>query len=161
MLKAEGEMPIKYDEFLRSCKGNVSPSKYALLEKLSVNSAQGPLVKEWAEFYRRFNGELTFQRKKKLGQSVNQYTDKDDEASKAISAALSADNPLSGEIILLSFLFKKLDGFIGTHVFDDYALFGYALKLKLLERKTVFDLEAGKKELNRLVKNIERQISEI
>lgn len=161
MLKADGEMPIKYDEFLHYCEGNVNASKYGLLKELSVNSTEGPLVKEWAEFYRKFNGELTFRRNKKLGRPASRDFDKDDDTSKVISAALSDDNPLNAEIMLLSFLFKKLDTFIGTHVFDDYALFGYALKLKLLERKTVFNTETGKSELNRLVKNIEKQISEI
>ena len=62
MLKANGEMPIKYHEFLSCCEKNVSASKYDLLKELSVNSTQGPLVKEWAEFYRKFNDELAFQR---------------------------------------------------------------------------------------------------
>lgn len=161
MLKANGEMPIKYDEFLSCCEKNVSASKYDLLKELSVNSTQGPLVKEWAEFYRKFNDELAFQRNKKLGHQQNQYFDKDDDASKVISVAISDNNPLNAELTLLSFLFNKLDDLIGTHVFDDYALFGYALKLKLLERKTVFNTEIGKSELDRLVKKIEEQIAKI
>ena len=45
--------------------------------------------------------------------------------------------------------------------YDDYALFGYALKLKLLERKTVFNAEKGKAELDKLVKSLEEQITKI
>ena len=47
-------------------------------------------------------------------------------------------NPLAAEEMLLSFEFERLDELVGIHYFDDYALIGYALKLKLLERKTSF-----------------------
>lgn len=161
MLKAEGEMPIKYDEFLNYCSGNVSNQKYEQLKNLSLDSNDGPLLKEWSEFYRGFKSELTFQRSKKMGVSSNMSFDKDGESAKVISLALSDKNPLNAEITLLTLQFDKLDSLIGTHTFDDYALFGYALKLKLLERKTVFNLKSGKSELNYLVKGLEEQIEKI
>ena len=78
-----------------------------------------------------------------------------------ISLAIADENPLNAEKTLLSFLFGRLDLRIGTHDYDDYALFGYALKLKLLERKTVFNTEKGKAELDKLVKSLEEQITKI
>ena len=45
MLKADGEMPIRYDEFLRYCSGNVEESKYEILKNLTVESTFGPLIK--------------------------------------------------------------------------------------------------------------------
>ncbi len=161
MLKAEGDMPIKYEKFLSYCKDTVSPKNYELLENLSVDSDTGPLVKEWAKFYRSFKEELTSQRNKKLGNASGQVFDKDGETAKIISLAIADKNPLNAEKMLLALQFDKLDSIIGTHSFDDYALFGYALKLKLLERKTVFNEKKGKSELSRLVKGLEEQIEGI
>ena len=45
-----------------------------------------------------------------------------------------------------------------THYFDDRALTGYALKLKLLERKSCFDQKKGKAELDRILDGLQKQI---
>ena len=161
MLKAEGDMPIDYNTFLSYAKGNVSEQKYEMLENLSLDSNNGPLIKEWNEFYRSFKGELTYERSKKIGKAFNTPFDRDSETAKVISLAVAEKNPLTAEIMLLSLQFQKLDSLIGSHSFDDYALFGYALKLKLLERKTVFNQKTGKSELKRLVSGLEEQIEKI
>jgi hypothetical protein len=62
-LKADGEMPITYSEFLSCCQSNVSESKYKLLEDLSLSSVEGPLVNKWAEFYGMLTKELNYQRR--------------------------------------------------------------------------------------------------
>ena len=50
-LRADGDMPITYEEFLTLCQGNVSESDFELLKNLTLNSKEGPLVTEWAKFY--------------------------------------------------------------------------------------------------------------
>ncbi len=45
-LTAGGGMPLDYGTFLGMCRGNVSDETYALLEKLTLNSAEGPLADE-------------------------------------------------------------------------------------------------------------------
>lgn len=161
MLKSEGDAPIKYEQFLKYCEGEVSKSKYEMLKNLTLDSANGPLLSEWSKFYKAFKGELDYLRNKRLGKPANQVYDRDIEASKVIASALADDNPLNAEKTLLAIQFDKLDSIIGTHSFDDYSLFGYALKLKLLERKTVFSQKKGKSELSRLVKGLEEQIEAI
>ena len=42
-LKADGEMPITYSEFLNCCQSNVSDSDYELLVNLTLSSTEGPL----------------------------------------------------------------------------------------------------------------------
>ncbi|HCH28305.1 MAG TPA: hypothetical protein DEW35_02235 [Ruminococcaceae bacterium] len=161
MLRADGTMPITYKKFLSYCKDSVSGANYELLENLSVDSKKGVLISEWAEFYSAFKEELTYQRNKKAEKSVPQPTGVDIEVKKTISAAVNDENPLNAENTLLALQFDRLDSLIGIHSFDDYALFGYAMKLKLLERKTVFDQKAGKDEFTRLVKGLEEQINRI
>ena len=94
----------------------------------------------------------------RLGKKVQPVYPKDEELSKVVTSAMQA-NPLQGEEELLSLQFKKLDELIGTHYFDDYALMGYALKLKLLERKSQFIKQTGKAEFDRIVGEIQQQIT--
>jgi len=161
MLKSDGDMPIEYSKFLSYCEDTVSADKYKLLAELSIDSVKGPLVIEWAKFYRIYKTELNYQRNKRLERPCEIPYGRDDEIAKVITLAMADKNPLNAEKTLLALQFDKLDSLIGTHAFDDYALFGYALKLKLLERKASFVQKRGKKELDRLVKRLEEQIESI
>ena len=66
-LRADGEMPITYSEFLNCCQSNVSDSDYQLLKDLTLSSTEGPLVGEWARFYGMLTKELNYQRSMNLG----------------------------------------------------------------------------------------------
>ena len=137
-LSSDREMPITYEQFLLSCAGNVSEEKYQMLENLTVSSTEGPLIREWAHTYGLLMKELNAQRKARLGQSVT-GAEKDGANTQVIAAVIAADNPLAAEQILLDHEFELLDMLVGMHMFDDYVLFGYAMKLKLLERKSCFE----------------------
>lgn len=159
MLKSNGDMPISYGEFLEMCRSALSDSKYELLENLTLDSSEGPLVSEWAKFYGVLREELTFQRNARLGRRAQSPSIKDESAAKVISMAMNHQNPLAAEEMLLALQFQKLDELIGIHYFDDYALFGYALKLKLLERKKSFNHKKGKAELENIIKKLEQEIT--
>ncbi len=158
MLRSDGDLPMTYDEFLEICHSSLSGSKYELLRNLSLSSSEGPLVSEWAKFYNTLNDELIHQRNQRLGREGQAAHQKDESASKIVTAAMNAKNPLAAEEMLLALQFEKLDQLIDVHYFDDYALFGYALKLKLLERKSSFKKESGKAEFSRIVGELEEQI---
>ena len=78
-----------------------------------------------------------------------------------VTAAVNAENPLEGERLLLDLEFRRLDGMIGLHNFDDHALFGYAMKLQLLERQRTFRYEAGKRAFDELMAGIRQQVSSL
>ncbi len=158
MLKADGDMPLSYDQFLEMCRNDLNDSKYEILKNLTLSSDEGPLISDWAKFYGALKEELTFQRNVRLGNKAKAPDIKDEGVAKIVSAAMKHKNPLTAEEMLLSLEFQKLDELVGIHYFDDYALFGYALKLKLLERKKSFNYEKGKAELNKIVENLEHEI---
>ncbi len=161
MLRADSAMPFSYDTFLSMCQTCVDASTYKLLENLSVNSTEGPLVEDWAKFYGVLASELSYQRNLKLGRPCDQPVEREEETIRAVSAALNAQNPLEAEIQLLELEFKKLDELTSLHFFDAYTLFGYALKLKLLQRLTIFDTPKGQTEFKRLFDGIQAQILSI
>lgn len=158
MLKADGSPPLTYAEFLEMCKSAVSAAKYSALENLTLSSNKGPLLSEWSEFYAAFERELIRYRNQRSGKQVQNAGVRDESVFKTISAAVGGKNPLEAEKALLALEFEKLNELIGTHYFDDHALMGYALKLKLLERKNVFDQKKGKAELGRILHGLQQQI---
>ena len=52
----------------------------------------------------------------------------------------------------------RLDELVGLHSFDDCALYGYALKLRLLERQRVFRHDEGKAAFDTLLGQVRQQI---
>lgn len=158
MLRADGEIPFGYDEFLSQCSGAVDGETYRKLETLTLASDEGPLLEDWAVFYRQLAGELTYQRLLKLGRSAEPPAERDADAIKAVTAAIAAKNPLEAEELLLTLQFEKLDELVSLHFFDETVLFGYALKLKLLERKCAFDKASGRAEFDRLFHTVQEQV---
>ncbi len=158
MLKSDGDMPFSYEQFLSVCHDSLGEDKYRMLAELSLSSSEGPLVSEWAKFYGALTDELTYQRNIRLGRKAKAPEQREEAVSKLVSSAMNNKNPLEAEEMLLALEFERLDELIGTHYFDDYALIGYALKLKLLERKKSFDKERGKNEFYRIIDNLEQQI---
>lgn len=157
-LRTDGEMPLSYEEFLGMCRTSVSEEKYRILESLTLASTEGPLLKKWSEFYGNLTKELNSQRSQRLGKSYAASFDKDYVITQVAAAALAAKNPLEAEKILLDCEFENLDSLVGLHTFDDEFLFGYALKLKLLERQSQFIQEKGKKEFKRLFDQVQQRV---
>ena len=156
-LTTAGEMPISYEDFLAQCQTTVSANTYALLKDLTLLSEEGPLVDKWHAIYGDLTKELNYQRSMRLGKSYV-APDKDDAVSAVVAAALAAKNPLEAEKILLDFEFEYLDSLVGMHYFDDYVLFGYAIKLKLLERQSCFDHDKGQSEFKRLFDQVQQRV---
>lgn len=159
MLKTEGDAPLDYAAFLSMCKTGTGRSVYEKLETLTVDSDKGPLLSEWAVFHRALKAELNCQRSIKLGRTAALPDSSDAEIVQTVQAAVNAENPLAGEQLLLELEFRRLDSMIGLHNFDDHALYGYAMKLLLLERRRIFRYENGKPAFDRLMDNIRQQIS--
>ena len=133
----------------------------AALEELTVESDKGPLLSEWAAFYTALSRELTYQRSVKLGRACPVPSDRDAAIVQTVTAAVNAENPLEGERLLLDLEFRRLDGMIGLHNFDDHALYGYAMKLQLLERQRTFRYESGKRAFDGLMQSIRQQVSSL
>ena len=161
MLSADQPMPFSYSTFLEMCQGNVSEDSYRLLSELTLKSKDGPLVDEWHSFYSSLMAELGTQRSARLGKPYSTEADRDPISAAQVSAAMSAQDPLAAERLLLNYEMDTLDSLVGLHDFDDHALFGYALKLKLLERFESFGPEDGKQEFSNILGSLQRQVTSL
>lgn len=160
-LSSDSQMPFDYSTFLEMCKSSVSSKVYKTLEELTLDSENGPLIKEWGAFYRKLINALNYLRREKLGLKTEESSVEDAAAKDAAIQAMNAKNPLEAEQIMLKAQFDHLDQLVAMHYFDDTVLFGYAVKLKLLERQNIFDMAEGKKEFKRLFDSIQDQILSI
>ncbi len=162
MLRPQGEPPMDYTAFLAMCRTAVGSGVYQTLETLetlTVDADKGPLLSEWGCFYRMLSEELTYQRNVKLGRPCAAPYQRDAGIVRTVTEAVNAENPLVGERLLLDLEFRRLDDMIGLHNFDEHALYGYAMKLRLLERQRRFRHDAGRRAFDGLMDNIRQQIS--
>lgn len=160
-LKTNGEMPFDYKTFLKMCETAVSASVYSELEKLTLESDKGTFLSKWAAFYGNLKHELNCLRKEKLGKPFTRSFDRDSTIQAVAQNAMNAEDPLSAERILLDAEFKYLDELVSMHFFDNAVLYGYALKLKLLERQNIFSFAEGSAEFKRLFDGVQQQILSI
>ena len=117
MLRAGDAPPLDYAAFLDQCQGAVSDRVYRSLEELTVRSEDGGFVSRWAAFYRVLQGELTYQRRVKRGESCAAPNERDAAVTQTVTAAVNAKDPLEGERLLLALEFDRLDEQIGrAHV---------------------------------------------
>ena len=158
MLKTDGSVPMNFKNFLEQCKSCVSAATYQSLCNLSDPNNSHPMLKAWASFYNTLMDEMTYQRSVKLGKQVATPSNRDSELANTVAAALAAKNPLIAEQMLLELEFKRIDSMMGLHNFDDYYLFGYGIKLKLLERQAVFKHDEGAEEFKSLFTSLQKQI---
>ena len=115
MLRAGDAPPLDYAAFLDQCRGAVSDRVYRSLEELTVRSEDGGFVSRWAAFYRVLQGELTYQRRVKRGESCAAPNERDAAVTQTVTAAVNAKDPLEGERLLLALEFDRLDELVGLH----------------------------------------------
>ncbi len=163
MLRYEGGLPFDTASFLEQCKSQVSESDYQSLESaLSGRHASHPFLKKWQQFASMVKKELNDQRSTRLGLTEPKYRndgEKDFRIGEAVRQALSNDNALEAELSLLSLKWNFIEEISALHFFDVEALLSYAVKLQILERKSLFTKEEGNAEFKRLFSNLQSEIA--
>ena len=163
LLRYDGQCPFDSASFLEQCKSQVSAHDYqTIVSALSGRNSSHPFLKKWQQFTSMVKKELNDQRSKKLGLSASKYRndgEKEVRIGEAVRQALLNENALEAELSLLSLKWKYLDEIAALHYFDVEALLSYAVKLQLLERKSLFTKEEGNAEFKRLFSNLQSEIA--
>ncbi|MFA6844532.1 MAG: DUF2764 family protein [Sphaerochaetaceae bacterium] len=156
---------LSVEGFLSQCKANMGPRDYHLIEcAISGESVGNSFLLRYQRFCQMVKSELSEQRARKLSLPLEKYKNNGPKSyviSDAVRMAISNENVLSGEMILIVLKWKYLDEMCAQHVFDIEALLSYALKLSLITRKNLFSQEAGNVEFRRLFSNLQSDISSI
>jgi len=161
-LRYDGTLPFTTDAFLALCKDQVSNAHYLLLEQAVEGVASmHHFLSRYQHFADMVKKELTEARSKKLSLSDPAYRndgEKEARISDIVRQALASDDVLQAEMLLIKLHWNYLDELSALHTFDIEGLLSYALKLKMLQRKSLFTREEGNAEFKRLFSNIQTEI---
>ncbi len=161
-LRYDGSLPFTTDDFLSVCKEQVSKSHIALLRQaVSGEHSSHPFLSQYQHFASMVQKELVEARSKKLSLSDSSYRndgEKQANISETVRQALSNEDVLQAELMLIRLHWAFLDDLSALHTFDIEGLLSYALKLKILQRKSLFTREEGNAEFKRLFSNIQTEI---
>lgn len=179
MLQFSQKLPLSYADFLASYSESVSEADRRCLQSLERNfrftldpdDGEGHLItRQWNEFVHDVTSELAHLRiiKARKESEHHQHEDKDiysmvlsGEVVDGVRTVFSMDDPLSSEMALLKLYWDKADSLRGSHAFDSTSLLVYAIQLRILERKELFDPLEGNQEFKRLFHDIQTTIKSI
>ncbi len=144
-----GEKPvISYEDFLESCRTQLSPANMAIIKKAEE-------WKKWSRFNTALKNEIAvFRATKKSKDSAKYMHGEDDRDPLLVSSAhwaVNLDSPLEAERFLDQLRWEKLEELSKNHYFDIDFLVTYALKLKILERWQTINSQDGMQTLQTLV----------
>jgi hypothetical protein len=157
MLALESDTYPSESEFLDACAARMDAGDYGRLiyTQLYVEPGYRPRTaaqKQWYELELALRNALARVRAAALNrdaeESVRRTTDgrdpgEDPAVVGVVREAYSQESPLRQEERLLQYRWELLEQMAVGHFFDLDALVIYYLKLKILERRAVFDREAG------------------
>ncbi len=162
-LRLDGPMPYSVASFLDEAKNHVKGRNWTLLVAAATEKeSKSSILSAWQSHKRLLASELASQRSKRKGYRGTEYPHHDEAEQRiceTVRQALSLDDPLKAELLLLELSWKRIDELVGLDAFSINALVAYVLKLGLLERKSHFDQVSGNSEFKRIFANLQIEIA--
>ena len=151
----DGEtVPFTRESFLEAIKGFVPERDYKAIENIfDGKSVKRGFIKEYNRLSSSIERALMYYRAKRLSIDDEKYADIsgiDSDILSMAEKAVSNENPYESELEVFGIYWKALDNLQLNHFGDFLSLAVYALKLKLLFRKTSFNKQKGEEEAERL-----------
>ena len=147
-------IPFTRESFLERIKGFVPNKDYkgivSIFDGKNINRS---FIKEYNRLSSGIERALLYFRAKRLGIQDEKYMNIngiDSDILKLAENAVNNDNPYQSELEVFGIYWKALDKLQLNHFADFLSLSVYALKLKLLFRKTSFNKQKGEQEAERL-----------
>ena len=72
---------------------------------------------------------------------------------------MSAKNPLDAELLIMKFRFDYLEKAMAFKAFNQDVVLGYALQLRILIRKDLFDVDLGNAQYQKLFDKVREEIN--
>lgn len=152
--KGDAKVPFSKESFLARIDGFVpEKDKKSIENLLNGKSINTPFMKEYNAMSSSIERAVLHYRALRLGKNDSKYILKASESSdvmKLAHDAVETDNPYESEMRIIELYWKALDKLATFHYADFLTLCVYALKLKMLFRKTAFDKQKGRAEATRL-----------
>jgi len=170
-LTYEQTIPMSSAEFIALAKGLMKSKKSSLLDqctlepnplseedseedsKKKAKRTSSDFINRWRvwEYALRFN--LAKGRAKKLqrgSEDMAEPAENPADAALVAKNALDMESSLEAEMYLDRARWNTIESFVGGGTFSESAMYAYLLKLRLMERKAMFNTEEGFTEYKRL-----------
>ncbi len=141
--------PLRSSDLLELCERMLKPVDYEDLLSGNLNpegTGSRGLSRRFRMWDRSLRNELAILRGVESGRDISSYlreTNTESDTRRIAGEAMSKSNPLEAEMYLNNQRWLKIDELVCCHSFDMEFLRGYRLKLLLLERQEMFDMERG------------------
>ena len=159
------DVPISSEDFKALARELMSASDAAVLEHCTldpdplkegetepaytepVHKTSSSLVNEWKKWERTLRLNLAKGRAQKLKKDIPaDVPDFPDDAALVAKTALVMESPLEAELYLDKARWDIIENLQGIDIFCEKAIYGYLLKLLLMERRVMFDADKGFRE---------------
>lgn len=148
--------PFSFAGFLERCEGRMRDADFKVLESAgnleSLDFAvdrrirSSRVLSSFRTWDKALRNELARLRAHRIGKGPEKYLrpgDPEWDGIRTAQAAAQCDDPLEGEMIIEREKWAYLERLEAGHYFDLETLAAYALKLRILERKALFEAERG------------------
>ncbi len=164
MLQFEEKPRISYDDFQATCEVQLSLPHMAALrqlqnlatkpENLGKSEARHSFVDRWEKKEIEIRNAIARERAKKLGREHLETRDagiSDVALDKAVTEAISMDNPLKKEKAIDRLRWEETEKLTGLDPFSTESVFAYAVKLIIAQRWAGLYKEEGRGILEKIV----------
>ena len=127
------------------------------VQELSEAKVSSSFVKSWNEWEEVLRLNLARNRGQKLKRDVSDLKEAPElpaDAAAAAKTAVNMDSPLEAELFLDKARWNAIEVLQGIDYFSERMIFAYLLKLQLMERRQVFNMEDGFAEYKTLYASI-------
>lgn len=160
MLRFGDKAPLTWEEFMQTAQSCVGASDMKLLSRIEQGDYSGcHFLKEWKRFCDKTTSAVNARRRVALGKDDVFSNEEDYEISKFGNAVMSAKNPLDAELLIMKFGFDYLEKATAFKAFNQDVVLGYALQLRILIRKDLFDVDLGNAQYQKLFDKVREEIN--
>lgn len=160
MLRFADKAPMGWEEFMQAAQGRVGSSDMKLLCRIEKGDYTGcAFLKEWKRFCDKADSAVNARRRVTLGKDDAFSNEEDFELAKFGDSVMSAKNPLDAELLIMKFKFDYLDRAMFIKAFSQDCVLGYALQLRILIRKDLFDVDFGNAQYTKLFDKVREEIN--
>ena len=167
-LDFDNEPLLTVSEFIDICRSTLSEKDFEILDSLKLNGIKVfdfslPVLKKWVSWEGTLRNEIAKLRADSLDMETESFlyaVESNTEAPVSAGNAYKLDSPLLAEESLDRARWQFLDELESGHYFDLEKLIVYLLRLQILERRTMFTIEKGNENFQKIYENIKESVRE-
>lgn len=160
MLRFGDKAPLSWDAFMDMARGSVGSLDMKLLVEVEQGVYSGcRFLRDWQRFCDKADCAVNSRRSVALGKADSLSQDEEYDFAKFANAVMAAKNPLDAELLMMKFRFDYLEKAVSSKAFSQDVVLAYALELRILLRKDLFNVDLGNTQYRKLFDKVCEEIN--